>query len=434
MKEKFFDLLERFGSKITEITALNAIKNAFIYLMPIIIGGSFATLLNNVLCSPKNGLAQFKGFEFLEQLGPIFSGVNYATMNFIAVFLAGVVAVTYCKAIGKKDVLLPATIAVASFVTLLPNSVSTVTETGETVVIANALASKYTSAQGMFVALITGILATKLFLKLLDVKKLKIKMPETVPTGVAKSFEVIIPATLTFFIVGIINYIFISVVGENICDVIYTVFQEPLMIVMQSPFGFLALCLFSGLLWVVGIHGQQVIKAVRDPLLLATLAANLDAFEAGEALPNIVTLPFWNTYMTIGGSGCTLGLLIAIFMVSKRDDYKEIAKLSIVPSLFGINEPVIFGLPIVLNPTMLIPFVITPLITGFIAYVALSAGIGSPASILVPFTVPPLMNAFISTAGSFGAVAIQIVCILVSVVIYFPFVKAANKEKISTME
>lgn len=282
----------------------------------------------------------------------------------------------------------------------------------------------------MFVALIVGILATKLFLKLSQMNSLKINMPKSVPSGVAKSFELIFPAIITFFSVGVINFIFVKLAGQSISDVVYVVFQEPLMLLMQSPLGFLGLCLFSGLLWTVGIHGQQVIKAVRDPLLLATLAANLQAFEAGKELPNIVTLPFWNTYMTIGGSGCTLGLLIAIFIASKREDYKQIAKLSIVPSLFGINEPVIFGMPIVLNPIMLIPFVIAPLITGLIAYVAINVGLGSPAVILVPFTVPPLLNAFISTAGSIGAVLIQLVCIVVTIFIYLPFVQYANKEKV----
>lgn len=132
MKERLFDLLEKFGGKITQITSLNAIKNAFIYLMPVIIGGSFATLFNNVLSSTKNGIAQFSGLEWLAELAPIFSGVNYATMNFIAVFLAGVVAVTYCKARGEKEVLLPAIIAVASFITLLPTTVTTVTNAGDT--------------------------------------------------------------------------------------------------------------------------------------------------------------------------------------------------------------------------------------------------------------------------------------------------------------
>ena len=141
----------------------------------------------------------------------------------------------------------------------------------------------------------------------------------------------------------------------------------------------------------------------------------MSAFEQGKEVPNIITMPFWDVYMSIGGSGLTIGLLIAVMIATRRKEMKEIAKLSIGPGLFNINEPVIFGMPIMLNPILAIPFIIT--LTGF----------AGKAVVMVPWTTPPLINAWLSTAGSMGAVVTQLICIVVAVLIYLPFVKIASR-------
>lgn len=166
-------------------------------------------------------------------------------------------------------------------------------------------------------------------------------------------------------------------------------------------------------------------------MLLAAIAVNTEAFQAGKELPNIITMPFWDMYMSMGGSGVTIGLLVSIFLVGKRDDMKEITKLSIGPSIFNINEPVIFGMPIMLNPILAIPFIITPLVTGTIGYFATAMGFAAKAVVMVPWPTPPLINGYLATAGNWGAVATQAVCILVSILIYLPFVKIANREQLA---
>jgi PTS system cellobiose-specific IIC component len=135
-------------------------------------------------------------------------------------------------------------------------------------------------------------------------------------------------------------------------------------------------------------------------------------------------------YMSMGGSGVTIGLLIAILFVSKRDDMREITKLSLAPGIFNINEPVIFGMPIMLNPILAIPFIATPLITGTIGYIATSLGFAAKAVVMVPWPMPPIVNAYLATAGDIGAVVTQIICIIVSILIYLPFVKVSNKAAI----
>ncbi len=153
---------------------------------------------------------------------------------------------------------------------------------------------------------------------------------------------------------------------------------------MQSLPGILLLMFVAQLFWVIGIHGNQMIKPIREPLLLGAITVNMSAFEQGKEVPNIITMPFWDVYMSIGGSGLTIGLLIAVMIATGRKEMKEIAKLSIGPGLFNINEPVIFGMPIMLNPILAIPFIITPLVTGSIGYFATLTGFAGKAVVMVP--------------------------------------------------
>ena len=119
--------------------------------------------------------------------------------------------------------------------------------------------------------------------------------------------------------------------------------------------------------------------------------------------------------------------LIAILIVGKREDMRQITKLSLAPGIFNINEPVIFGMPIMLNPILAIPFILTPLVTGTIGYVATSLGFAAKAVVMVPWPMPPIVNAYLATAGDIGAVITQVICIVVAILIYLPFVLVMNR-------
>lgn len=181
-----------------------------------------------------------------------------------------------------------------------------------------------------------------------------------------------------------------------------------------------------------------MIKPLREPLLLGAIAANMTAYENGEEIPNIITMPFWDIYMSIGGSGVTIGLLVAVFLVcKKRKDMREIAKLSVGPGAFNINEPVVFGMPIMLNPVLAIPFIITPLVTGVIGYYATAIGFAGKAVVMIPWTCPPILSAWLATGGSLGAVVTQLACIVTAIIIYLPFVKICEnqfKEQLDNLE
>jgi PTS system cellobiose-specific IIC component len=422
---KWIERLNMVAYKINELKYIIAIKNAFSMLLPVIITGAFATLFSNMVFDSTNGLAQFEALRFLEQMKPITQAINYATMNLMtisAVFLIGIEVAKLNKVSDRFAGLL----AVISYVATIPTAIEVLFE--ETPVpVTNVLSSNYTGSRGLFLGMFIAILSVELYTWLSKQERLKITMPDTVPTNVARGFSALIPTILTVSLIGAGAHLIFLITGLTLYDIIYTTIQAPLAKVVQGLPGILLLMFVSQIFWVIGIHGNQMIKPIREPILLAAIAENTAAFEAGKEAPNIINMPFWDMYMSMGGSGVTIGLLIAVFIVSKRADFKEISKLSIGPGLFNINEPLIFGLPIMLNPIMAIPFVLTPLITGTIGYFATAIGFAGKAVVMVPWTTPPLISGYLATAGSMGAVATQLICIAASVLIYLPFVKASNR-------
>ena len=220
-------------------------------------------------------------------------------------------------------------------------------------------------------------------------------------------------------------------------DIIYTMLQKPLEAVMQGLPGLLILMLVAQLFWVIGIHGNQIIKPVREPLLNAAIIANTDMVNSGitdRSQLNIINMSYWDTYMSMGGSGVTIGLIVAIFLFCKREDYKSVAKLSLAPGIFNINETMTFGLPIMLNPILAIPFIITPLVTGSIAYFLTVIGFADVLVYAIPWTTPPILSAWLASGGSITCIITQLICIAVSILIYIPFVIAANKQAKSQEE
>ena len=424
----FWDKLEQIGGRLQQVMFLNVIKESFTDMMPIIITGSMGSLINNVICSTSNGLAQFDGFGWLAQFAPIFSAINYAAMNFLAIYLVFRIGHKFAQVKGGNTIV-SGFVALCSYLTLIPTVASkAAAESGEMVNISNVVASNYTNSQGMFMSIIVGYLSAMMFCRLVESGKLNLKMPESVPAGVANSFKVLFPAMATVFTVSILGFVFKLLTGMYVPDFITKTLQAPMNAIMQHPAGVIVLTLLCQLFWCIGIHGSSMVSPVRNTIGLAAIAANLEAVNAGLRATNVFTYTFWNTFCTIGGCGNTIGLIIAILLFSKREDNRAIAKLSLVPGIFGINEPMIFGMPIVLNPILMIPFIIAPMVTAAVGYFFTAIGFAAPAYVTVPFTVPFLLNAFITT-GSFGTVIIQALCIVISTLIYIPFVKMLNKQE-----
>lgn len=294
--------------------------------------------------------------------------------------------------------------------------------------VSNILAVKFTNAQGLFMAMISSIISSELYIKFVKSGKLRITLPETVPSNVANAFNVLMPGVATILIISGLGLLFSSILGYTFYDAIAKWIQTPLTGVLTGLPGYLLLFFVSTLLWVVGIHGTQTLGAIYSAPMLLALTENIDAVARGVEPTNILSSGFISCYTIITGAGITGGLLISILLFSKRDDYRTIAKLSIAPGIFNINETMTFGLPIVLNPILAVPFMLAPIVSASFAYWMTTIGFAKVICFQIPWTTPVGLMAFLGTGGHIGTAITQIICVLLAVVIYTPFVLITNKQ------
>ncbi len=252
-------------------------------------------------------------------------------------------------------------------------------------------------------------------------------MPDGVPPAVATSFNSLIPETVVIFIFTIFVFALNRLVGLDFPSLIELIIQTPLKAFVLSVPGILFLQFFSDFLWVFGMHGSSILAPIRQAPLLQSIQENMNAFSAGEEIPNIITEPFTNAFGLIGGGGCILPLVIAILWVSKRQEQRQIAKFGLTTCLFNITEPIMFGLPVVMNPIYMIPCALIPSINLIIAYFATSIGFIGKTVAAAPWITPPVIQSFIATGGDIKAAILTVILIALDVFLFVPFVLAANK-------
>jgi len=408
------------GGKVGAQRHLVAIRDAFGTIIPLIFAGSLAVLLNNI--HSMFGLQE----SFLPQFIRTFNGNVYwgsfAMINLLVVIMIG-------YNLGKSydcNPILAALISFGSFIAITPQVFN-----GEW----GAIGSAYTSAVSLFVGILVSVIASEVFIKLSRNKKLIIKLPEGVPPAVARSFAALIPGVATMYVVvaviGGAEALYNAMVGTGTFMTIFDIINEfvaaPLRGLADSLPAALLVALFNHLLWVFSLHGSNILEGVMQPVYFPLLEANIRAFAEGAPIPHIVTKQMFDIYIYMGGSGLTLGMLIAIFISSKNQAKRAVAKLSIGPGLFNINEPVIFGIPIVLNPILAIPFILAPMITVVTTYVALSLNLAGRTIAFIPWSTPPIISALIGTDKPVGSIILQLINLAISILIYIPFIKLSDR-------
>lgn len=264
-------------------------------------------------------------------------------------------------------------------------------------------------------------------------KKWVITLPDSVPDSVARSFSALIPGFIILLIVGMISS------GLLLMD---THFHQIIMQSVSTPLASLggivgwAYVIFNALLWFFGVHGGLALTALNSGILgpwgmenmeIYTRYGSVDAALAAGKTFHFWTGPMMESYVYLGGTGATLGLIIAIFIASRRADYRQVAKLALPSGLFEINEPILFGLPIIMNPVLMIPFILIQPILAGLTLIAYSLGIIPPSTNFAPWTMPPGLGAFFNSNGSIAALVMALVNLAVATAIYLPFVIIANK-------
>ena len=456
--DAFADKLGRVGAWCGQNKYLNAIKNAFQNFMPATISGAVGVLWTNVLVNSSTGLgAIWKPIMALEVLNPIFAAMQYATISCITIGVTMLVASEIAEANGETGAY-PAVLGFILWMMVTPTSFAAkdlgasyidakgishgfslgqfINVTGEAAkhkITADSFSysgimSSYTGATGLFTGLIVAIVGMELYNMFRKNDALKIKMPEQVPPGVARAFEVLIPTCLTAIVVGAVGLVCQLATGAELNALIYNVIQKPLQNIIGN--NLVAVCIMYVIImlfWCVGIHGNNMVAAVKEPIFRPLLYANTAAYTAHHEIPYVMNLTMIQMFAEFGGSGVTIGLVIAILIFSKREDNRTIAGISIVPGLFNINETMTFGIPLVLNPILDIPFILAPVVTVIIGYILVSSGFCPKIVLEVPWTMPPVLFGFVATGGKpMGAIA-QLIVLAVSVLVYIPFLIAYEK-------
>lgn len=422
MKDKLQNVLLSISAKVESNKYLGSIKEAVTMFVPFIIVGSFGSMLN-ILVAGANGLA--KWVPWLSKLSPAFTTINFVTISCMSLPIAFLIGY---KLAEKEQVpqLESGLIGLLSYLAVCPNTISTVVEGLKDPVVSSGLGSGVIGAQGLFISMIMSILAVKLFKVLTNIDAIKIKMPDSVPTGIARSFNILIPIFIIITVFSVAGCLFNAYTGNYINVWIYNIIQVPLQALANTTVGIVILSLVNQIFWFLGIHGGMVIEGVRGPLSAAGIAENISAVQAGGVATNILTRGFWTSFVVVGGGGITLSLLIAIFIFSKREDHKSIAKFSLIPGICGINEPVVFGLPLVLNPIFAIPFIINSAIAALIAIGATNIGFITCGILDCPPGLPVFITGFISYG--FNGIIVQAIILAVTFVIWIPFVLLSNKQ------
>ncbi|WP_411168908.1 PTS sugar transporter subunit IIC [Clostridium sp. MB05] len=415
-------LLVPVATKLNSQRHICAIRDAFILTFPLTMAGSLMVLLNFVLLSPDGFIAKLLKLGTLipnlADYQAIFAPVLKGSLDILAILIVFLIARNLARTLGADDLLTGLT-AVSVFFIIYPAGKD------------GAISTQYMGPQGLFVAIIVGLLVGEILSRLSKSPKLEIKMPEQVPPAVARTFKILFPIIIVTISFSVANFLLLKVTdGGGIHTLVYNVLQKPLTKLGTSVFSVIVFAVVSNLLWIMGIHGPNTVAAVRDTMFAEANAANLAYVQANGSAwgaPFPTTWALNDAFANYGGSGMTLGLIIAIFIFSRMKDQKDIAKLSIAPGLFNINESVIFGLPIVLNPIFIIPFLLVPVVNILIGYGAIMLEIIPPVAYGVPWTTPGPLIPFLGTGANFMGLVVGLVCLAVSVLIYAPFVIASNK-------
>lgn len=416
MLSKLESILMPLAEKIGKNKYLIAIRDGFLLSMPLLIVGSFFLLIANF---PIPGWTNFWARFFGENWDAYFAKPTDATFSIMAMLAVVGIGYSFSEQM-KVDRLFGAAVSLVCWFLIMPYKIMV----NDTAV--SGIPLGWVGSKGIFVGIIVAFLSVHIY-AWVNKKGWIIKMPDGVPPTVAKSFSALIPAGISVLVFFVINIIFAMTPYDNAFNFIFTILQTPLLKLGNTLPAMVIAYIFLHLFWFFGVNGGSVVGAVFNPILQTLSAENLAALQAGQPLPNIISQQFQDLFATFGGCGSTLSLLIAMLFFCRSKRIKELGKLAFIPGLFGINEPIVFGLPILLNPMILIPFMLVPTINIVISYFCMSVGLVPLCSgVAIPWTMPVILSGFLAT-GWRGAV-LQLFLLALGVFIYMPFIKMMDKQ------
>lgn len=407
--EKISELVEPFAEWVQKMQFLQALAETMQVLLPITVIGSFACLF---------AFIDVGGWQAFLANTPIlamtFMNAQSWTLSIIAFYVVLVLPYLYAKRLEVSEPLATVPLTVAAFILLTPTELYT------------AIPSAWLGHKGMFAAFIIAFLVVR-FVKLCNDKNITIKMPAGVPHYIEATFAVLIPAIVIVFGCSFVGQALANTSFGSIHQLIYTFIQTPLQGLGTSFIGLLVTELVMTLAMFCGIHGSSVVPFM-DALVATANEQNAAAIAAGSAIPNIYGTGLLNT-IQMGGIGATLGFGILLFFFAKSKRYKQLSRVAIVPQIFNIGEPLLFGVPIMLNPILFIPYMGGVIVNTCVAYGAIAIGlVGRPNGVNPSWTLPGPLQGLLASSTPVAGVILCVVILLIDMAIWYPFMKIIDKQ------
>jgi len=414
-------------SKLAEVKYLRAVRDGIVAILPLIIVGSFFLLLGQLpvdAIDPKWLAAKPVWANIIlwykTKIGILLIPYRL-TIKLMALYASFTIGYYLAKAY-KLDAISTSVLSGICFI---------MTQKPEMATIADKkvwfIKMDYLGGTGLIAAILCAFFAVEVA-RLFNKDKFKIKMPEGVPPSVVTAFTALLPATVIMTITWLIADVFnIDIVGG-----ILKIFS-PLIYLGDTLWAVIIINIVLALIWLGGIHGASVVNAVFITVWMGYFDENTAAQAAGQVIPHITTLPFYQWFVWIGGSGATLGLVL-LMLFSRSKHVKRIGEISILPGICNINEPIIYGLPIVMNPILALPFIFVPVITGTISYFALKLNLLHRLCSMPPWTLPAPFGAFFATLFDWRAVVLVLINIVIAMMLYYPFLKEYEKTLLTKEE
>lgn len=420
----FLDKFTMVAARIGNQVHLRSLRDAFATMMPLYILAGIAVLVNNVV------FPLFLADEALASVQVWGTALTNGTLNVASIVICGLIG--YCLAANRRfdNPLACVVVSLSALLAMMPMSVASALAdgSGDAAEVTGALIYGNIGVNGLFGGIIIGLIATEVFIRFSSIDRLKVNLGEGVPPAVSNSFNVLIPMLLSLSVFGILAAVLKVGFNTDLIALIKLFVQEPLKALGTSLPAVVLIYSVGNFLFTLGIHQSVINGVLLEPVLTVAISENMQAAAAGLPIPNNITINTLNCFGMMGGTGCTIALIVAAFLFFRKSkSTTAIASMSALPGLFNINEPVIFGFPIVFNIPMMIPFVLCPAVNIVITYFATALNLISPSIALVPWTTPPVLSGLIATGGDVRAAILQVALLALNVAIYVPFMRISER-------
>jgi PTS system cellobiose-specific IIC component len=428
--KKFQDFLEKkfapFAIKLAGQRHLAAIRDGFISFMPFLIIGSIFIIIQDF---PAPGWQELQTQLFGEGFNQFIILPKRVTYDLMSLYIVAAISYKLAKSY-RIDAFSAAMIGISSFILLTPITTTITIDEVEHIVPKVITVGGWYGTNGILVAIITALIATEMFNFFIK-KGITIKMPEGVPPAVSRAFAALVPGLIIIVTMLLVRLLFLQTSYQYIHEFIYQIVSVPMQGMIANNLGGAIGTVFAiSLLWCIGLNGGTIVNGIMRPFWVPLQEANLAAIEAGKQIPNIITEQFFDM-VWIGGAGATLAVVLILIFKAKSKQYRELGKMSLAPGIFNINEPIMFGLPVVLNPVGIIPLILGPIAITIVNYVSMALNIvARPTGVIIPWTTPPVLQGFLITGHISGAI-LQIVDILIVALIWWPFISIMDKRKVA---